>query len=223
MNGGDFDRRTRLSITRFFESKGYAPTIDDIALMGNSSCSEIRDSFRRLECQHQISLCPSATHIRAAHPYSALPTAYWVESGHKGWWANCAFCALGVAVIAGKSARVLARLGAMNEAVTFHINDQHITPDSFRLHIPLPIREWHDDIGYTCANVHIFRNSGDIDHWAKTKRLPRGRDVSLADAWRLANTWYEKYLDDDWQPHTPETLRNILGDCGLQGAFWEPG
>jgi len=51
---------------------------------------------------------PAHTRLRAMviHPFSATPTATWVESGDRGWWATCMWCACGVATLVGGDATV---------------------------------------------------------------------------------------------------------------------
>jgi hypothetical protein len=216
------DWKVRLSITRFFASHGLPPTTYEIAALEGYQNSEIATAYRDLHDRGQILLCEDDSKLRAAHPYSAIPTAYWIESENVGWWANCAFCALGVAVIASRPVKIYARLGAMRESITLQIKEQQISNGELRLHIPLPVRKWHDDIVYTCSNVHIFQSSRDIDEWARAKFLPRGIDISLKQAWSLATEWYANYLDDGWVPHSALKLREICDTCGLSGDFWEP-
>jgi len=221
MFNSDTDRHVRLSITRFFAANGFAPTSYEIATINGLKNSEVEAAFERLEKHDQLLLSANGNTLRAAHPYSAVPTAYWVETGERGWWANCAFCALGVAVIAGSPARIHARIGAMSEPVTLFTSDRWISDKALCLHIPLPIRCWHDDIDFTCSNVHFFKDVKGIDKWSGMNSLPRGVGVSLEDAWVLARTWYENYLDDDWSPHSAQRLRDIFDTCGLTGEFWE--
>ncbi len=220
MEESEIDRRARLSITRYFASNGTAPSIRDIAEEQGIDPAETAEAFARLAADDHILLCRDSTTIWAAHPFSAVPTAYWVETDDNGWWANCAFCALGVATIAATPARIHTRLGAMSESVTLQTSEDRISHGDFRLHIPLPVRHWHDDIAYTCSHVHLYRAAEDIDAMSEARGLPRGRHVALTDAWRLARAWYAIYLDDDWAPHSASSLGRLFESCGLTGEFW---
>jgi hypothetical protein len=57
-----------------------------------------------LAADHGVVLHPNSHRIWVAHPFSATPTATWVEDGARGWWAPCLWCALGIAALCAPAA-----------------------------------------------------------------------------------------------------------------------
>ena len=43
-----------------------------------------------------VILEPNSTRIWSLHPFAMMPTAHWVSSAGRGWWANCAWCCLAI-------------------------------------------------------------------------------------------------------------------------------
>lgn len=44
--------------------------------------------------------------------------------------------------------------------------------------------------------------------------------MPIATAWTLGQLWYRDRLDADWAPKTPDLMRAIFAEVGLEGAFW---
>jgi hypothetical protein len=38
--------------------------------------------------------------------------------------------------------------------------------------------------------------------------------------WKLSRPWYADRLDHDWQPKTPQRIRELFESAGLTGEFW---
>jgi hypothetical protein len=43
-----------------------------------------------------VILEPGLQRIWSLHPFAMTPTAFWVSADDRGWWANCAWCSLGI-------------------------------------------------------------------------------------------------------------------------------
>ena len=96
-----------------------------------------------------IVLAPGLKNIEMAHPFSALPTAYRVESGGVAYWANCAWDALGIAAILGRDTQSLARCGDCAEPVDLSVRDgAPVSPDGV-VHMLVPAARFWQDIRYT--------------------------------------------------------------------------
>jgi hypothetical protein len=57
--------------------------------------------------------------------------------------------------------------------------------------------------------------------WCDERGLPQGALLSLATAWRLAQTWYHDRLDPAWRRKTPEEAQQLFDELGLGSAFWQ--
>ena len=79
---------------------------------------------------------------------------------------------------------------------------------------------WHDNIIYTCSNVHYFRSEDDIDSWCRRHAIPRGEALTLEKAWELARGWYGNYLSENWQPRDAAQTNALLSGCGFRSEFW---
>lgn len=217
----EFDVRVRYLINRFFVEEGFAPVAQDVARLNECPTRHVAASMKRLEAADLLTFFPGTNRIWAAHPFSSVPSSYWIESGGKGWWGNCGFCALGIAAMQPAESVIYSRLGAQREAIEVHTSDQGISPGDLLLHIPLPIAHWHDCLPYTCSNVHYFDSEEHITRWAEEKYLPRGQAVTLENAWALAQAWYGNYLAPDWSPRSELETNVLLERCGLTDSFWQ--
>ena len=215
-----FDIRTRFLINRFFVDQGHAPTTDDLAAMQLCSSGKISTSLRRLQDDHRLVLFPGTQDIWIAHPFTTIPSNYWIDTGHRGWWGNCGFCALGIAAMLGENVSIHTHSGAEYSPIHIDICNGSIEPRAYQLHIPLPIARWHDNIVYTCGNVHYFVSRADIPSWCKRHHVEHGQVVAIGNAWTLAQAWYGDYLDHNWRPRGNAETNVLLKKCGLDDSFW---
>jgi hypothetical protein len=66
--------------------------------------SRMADARHTLAEHHGVVLHPGSDEIWVAHPFSTAPTGFRVRAGSREWWANCAWCSLGVVEVAGSTA-----------------------------------------------------------------------------------------------------------------------
>ena len=214
-----FDVRTRALINRFFVDHGHAPHAADLVQHLGCSEADVQSSFQRLSENHLLVLYPNSDNIWVAHPFSAIQTNYWVQAGERGWWGNCGFCSLGIAAMLRDSVTIKTCAGCEGDPLVIEIENGEISSKGC-LHVPLPISKWHDNIIYTCGNVHYFHSDQEVSGWCARHRVERGRTLDLADAWRLAKAWYGDYLNPQWKPRTDAELQHLLDKCNLRGEFW---
>lgn len=67
----------------------------------------------------------------------------------------------------------------------------------------------------------LFRSEEHVDSWCRREGLPRGGTMSLEQGWRLADAWYRRRMEPDWQRYSPEEAQAIFTEIGLTGAFWQ--
>jgi hypothetical protein len=167
-----------------------------------------------LAAEHGVVLHPSRE-IWIAHPFSASPTATWVDAGGRGWWAPCLWCACGIATLAAPDATIHTRLGGEREAVAIAPTD-----DAYCVHFPIPPRDAWDNVVHWCASVQPFARPDDVDAWCTRHGMPRGAVVPITQVRALANVWYGRHLDRAWKKHTLAEAQACFDSVGLVGDHW---
>ena len=87
------------TIAGHFMDHGSAPTIAQLSAQLALDRETVANALQALAEYHGVVLHPTSREIWAMHPFSAAPTSFWVESKGRGWWGNCAWCALGIAAL----------------------------------------------------------------------------------------------------------------------------
>ena len=91
------DETVRGALTRAIARLGHAPEIDALAAELSRPSSEIARSLQRLADAHALLLHPGTTRPWVVHPFALSPGSCWVETARGGYWANCLYCACGIA------------------------------------------------------------------------------------------------------------------------------
>lgn len=183
-------------------------------------------ALRELEATHGVVLHPGTTDVWIAHPFSASPTAVWVErrGADRGWWAPCLWCAMGVVVLAAPDAIIHTRLGGEAAPVAIQVDGAARVASDACVHFPLPLREAWNNVVHFCATVLPFRSADDVAAWSARHTLPLGAVVPIGHVLQLARVWYGNHLAPDWRKWTVAEAKRILDEVGLVGAHWQlPG
>ena len=90
----------RHAVYAHFIDTGRSPTRADISRRCGVALEEVEPALNRLASARQLVL-DAAGGILMAHPFSAVATLYPVDASGRRYWANCAWDALGIAVILG--------------------------------------------------------------------------------------------------------------------------
>src|SRR5215213_5351496 len=93
------------------------PSNDELKMLLACSSIELDRAFDELAEAHGVVLHPASHDVWAIHPFSLAPTPFLVECGDRKWWGNCAWCSLGIAVLAGEPVVITTTLGAEGEQV----------------------------------------------------------------------------------------------------------
>ena len=216
-----FQDQIRLEINRFIFNTGFAPTVDEISAFMFADPKMIEEGLYQLAENHVLVLHPNSTKIWVAHPFALFPTLFWVESGHKKWWGNCAWCALGIAAMAKENTRIISSIGGEEEKFEINIRDHELIQKDLLVHFPIPAKRLWDNVLYTCANTLTFENEKQIEDWCDRHRVEKGEVHSLERVWELSKLWYGYYLDDGWKRKSPDVAEEIFEKVGLIGEFWK--
>jgi len=143
------DNDVRLHLYRSFVETGTPPTAAATAEALGISTEEAEAAYRCLEEARVIVLAPATTNVWMAHPLSAVPTPFRVETEQSRWyWANCAWDGFGVLAMLGCDGRVETWCGDCGEPMTLEVQAGAVNADGIA-HFAVPARRWWENIGFT--------------------------------------------------------------------------
>lgn len=204
--------------THFFR-EGHPP---DLEAMNAHAGGDVRLLLDELDAAHAIVLAPTRDRIEVAHPFSALPTPFWVENRHGAWWGNCAWDSLAIAALTPDDrTTITTRSGASGAPLTLHVQGDEVSDLSLVAHFAIPASRWWDDVRRTCATILLFTSADEIDPWCTRHGIPRGEVVPIETLWRLSKPWYADRLDPNWRRKPVPEAQAILESVGLMGEFWD--
>lgn len=208
------------AIGRHFIDHGVAPSIAQLSRHFAFDEATIVAALRALSDYHGVVLHPTSGEIWAMHPFSAAPTLFWVESGGRGWWGNCAWCSLGIVALLGANATITTRLGGEATPVTLTIENGVVAPAEYCVHFPVPMAKAWDNVTYTCSTMLVFDSPVAVDRWCARHAIARGDVQPLSNVWAFAQAWYGRHLDHDWTKWTTDEARALFERFGLTSATW---
>jgi hypothetical protein len=208
------------TIARFFLERGTAPTIAQLEAQLALDRATVAGALQALAAYHGVVLHPTSGEIWAMHPFSAAPTAFWVESARGAWWGNCAWCALGIVALLDADATITTTLGGESEQLVLRIRDGVVSPPDCWVHFPIPMASAWDNVTYTCSTMLVFTSHAAVDAWCARHAMPRGDVQSVATVWAFARAWYGRHLDPAWTKWTTEEAQALFSRFGLTGPIW---
>lgn len=147
---GAFDWGLRSHVYATFARTGAAPSVDDLSAVTGAPAGRVTTSLRTLADARELVLDPERGEIRMAHPFSAVPTDFPVETPGFTCWANCAWDALGIPAILGTDASIRTTCPATGEELEFGIERRKVVgSDDIVVHLLTPLRSAWEDIGFT--------------------------------------------------------------------------
>lgn len=208
------------TIIAFFLDHQRPPTTFEIASRFNCDESEARQALRALAENHGVVLHSNTGEVWVAHPFSAAPTTCVVKSGRHKWWGNCAWCSLGVVQLAGGTATIETRIGAIDDQVAIRIEDGKLLDTDFVVHFPIPMRQAWDNVIYTCSIMLLFRNEAQVDDWCATRGIRKGDVRPIEQVWNFAAEWYARHANADWTKWSVQEAAEIFARHNLTGPIW---
>ncbi|MCC6165461.1 MAG: alkylmercury lyase family protein [Acidobacteria bacterium] len=208
------------TIIASFLERQRPPTIAEIAARFESSEVDARRALRQLAANHGVVLHSSSDEVWVAHPFSAAPTTFVVRSGARTWWGNCAWCSLGVAHLAGGTATVETRLGALDDQVAIRIENGRVIDTDYVVHFPIPMRHAWDNVIYTCSIMLLFRDEAQVTAWSAARGLPRGDVRPIEQVWAFASEWYGRHAAPDWTKWSTTEAAEMFCRHDLTGPVW---
>lgn len=208
------------TIISFFLQHERAPTVGEIAERFGCNEMEVRRGLRSLADRHGAVLQPGSDEIWVAHPFSAAPTTCVVRSGSRKWWGNCAWCSLGLAHLAGGTATIETRIGAIDDHATVRIESGRLLDTDYVVHFPIPMRRAWDNVTYTCSVMLLFRNELQVQDWCASRGIAKGDVRPIEQVWAFAAEWYARHADANWEKWSVREASELFQRHGLTGPIW---
>jgi hypothetical protein len=200
--------------------KGSAPTIRGLAESLGSTVRIVRQSLRALEDYHGVVLHQHNDEIWIAHPFSLAPTNFLVRSKTREWWANCAWCSLGVAALVGGEVQITTTLGANDKQITIEVTDGEVSQPDLLVHFPTPMSRVWDNVIYSCSMMLVFQTEEQINMWCSAHNVAKGDIKRLAALYPFAAEWYGGHLDLNWKKWTVSEAQELMDRHGFSGPIW---
>ncbi|MGH9887338.1 MAG: organomercurial lyase [bacterium] len=184
--------------------------------------ADAHPALLQLAADHGVVLHPGTTEVWIAHPFSASPTGVWVErrDDHRGWWAPCIWCAMGIVTLAAPDAVIHARYGGEAEPAVIEVVGGAARSDAC-IHFPIAARDAWANVVHWCASVLPFRSPGDVPAWCGRHALPQGDIVPIARVLDLGRTWYGNHRSPTWRKWTTAEAVQIFAGAGFTGPHWQ--
>jgi hypothetical protein len=214
------DQALRGRLTRAIAELGHAPPPAELAEEAGMSVGQVEDSLRRLHEAHALLLHPHRCEPWVVHPFALSPGSCWVETREGGYWANCLYCALGIAAALDSDAVVTTRLGGEARTVRYRVEGGRLLDTGGVFHLSTPARFWWDNVIHACATFQPFASEAEIGPWCERHFLPRGHVIGLEALWHFASDWYGDYLRKPWRKRSAAEVRALFDAHGLTGDFW---
>ena len=142
------DARIRHAIYKTF-AEGGIPRTTTLCKQLRLQEPELRAAMDRLHNSHAIVLEPRTREPWMALPFSSVPTAFSVEGGGRSWFANCAWDAFGIPILAGVDAVIHTTCPDCDGQIVYRIEERRIVDAHGVVHFAVPAKQWWDNIGYT--------------------------------------------------------------------------
>lgn len=143
------DRAVRFRIYRHFADFAEAPAAADLAAALGLPSAEVEASLDRLAAARAIALAPGSRNIWMAHPFSAVPTPFPVETAGRTYWANCAWDALGIPALLGVDAESRTQCAECAEPLTLRVRGGRVEPGDAVVHFVVPPKRFWENVGFT--------------------------------------------------------------------------
>jgi hypothetical protein len=139
----------RAEVYRGFAEANGAPSREEIADATGVPAGDVGPALEALEANHHLTLFPDRSGVWMAHPFSAVPTDFPVDTARGRFWGNCAWDALGIPAILGIDGHTETRCAESGTALTFGVEGDHRVGDEATVHFVVPPRDAWNDIGFT--------------------------------------------------------------------------
>jgi hypothetical protein len=212
--------RLHYLLTRYVIAHGHAPDSAQLSELCGCTQRKAEDLLRRMAEMRGVILEPGSVRIWSLHPFALTPTAFWVSAGGRGWWANCAWCSLGIGAALQTDIAVATRDGAEGDPLDFDVRNGEATRPELLMHFPYPPARWWDNPYCPCGNILFFTGESKVEEWCARHGRPKGALLDMRKAVGLADRWFGDYASPEWRRKTPDQALAIFEELELDPEFW---
>jgi hypothetical protein len=144
----EFAPRVRHAIYKTFADGGI-PRAATIAHQLRLQPEAVHAAMKELHAARAIVLDPKTREPWMALPFSAVPTAFSVESGGRSWFANCAWDAFGIPNLVGVDAVIATTCPDCDGRIVYRVENGDLVDAHGVVHFAVAAAKWWDDIGFT--------------------------------------------------------------------------
>lgn len=140
--------RLRSYLYRRIRDTGTVPSRAELAAGLTAADAEIDRSLRFLADACVLALDEHGE-VWMAHPFSAVPTPYRVETPKRAYWANCAWDALAIPLLLGTDGRTATTCPHSGAHFDLTMTRGRPGPGGAVVRLAVPLRDFWADIGFT--------------------------------------------------------------------------
>ncbi len=127
---------------------------------------------------------------------------------------------MGLVHLAGGSATIETRLGAIDDHAVIRIRNGKLLDTGYVVHFPIPMQQAWDNVVYTCSVQLLFRDEAQVNAWCAARGIPKGDVRPIEQVWNFAVEWYGRHADLDWTKWTVREAIEIFARHHLSGPVW---
>lgn len=143
------DWELRLAVYHHIVATGEAPSVLELATVTGESESWVVAGLHRLGAHHHLAMAPGSNAIWMAHPFSAVPTTFPVETDQCRYWGNCAWDAFGIPALLNRDSRTMTRCAETNEAVELGVENGRLRSSDGIVHFVVQPSDFWRNVGFT--------------------------------------------------------------------------
>ncbi len=125
------------------------PSVEETAAHFHVGAEEAAAAYDELHRRHALFLEPDTSRIYMANPFSAVPTPFHVNARGQGYWANCAWDALGIPAALHADAMIETQCADSRHPIVLKVEDGRVRDHGERVHFLVPFRRWYEDLPFT--------------------------------------------------------------------------
>ncbi len=143
-----FAWRLRGRLYCWIRRTGAVPTRTELGNHCHATVTRVGEALRFLADAHALVLDDSGE-ILMAHPFSAVPTPYRVETPAGAYRANCAWDAIAIPLLLGTEGRTPTTCPQSGARFELVVARGGVRPRGAVVRFAVPVRRFWDDIGFT--------------------------------------------------------------------------